>query len=126
MEFNWKNWSTGQRLIFASSAVAILSLLLPWADMGLISVNGFAQQGYLLLIFFIYPLYKLLKSNPIKPLYGFISSGLAVISSISFALSKTVEVFDTTVNLSGSGLVLFILCSIALVIGVYMSKDQGK
>ena len=126
MEFNWKNWSTGQRLIFASSAVAILSLLLPWADMGLISVNGFAQQGYLLLIFFIYPLYKLLKSTPIKPLYGFISSGLAVISSISFALSKTVEVFDTTVNLSGSGLVLFILCSIALVIGVYMSKDQGK
>ena len=126
MEFNWKNWSTGQRLIFASSAVAILSLLLPWADMGLISVNGFAQQGYLLLIFFIYPLYRLLKSTPIKPLYGFISSGLAVISSISFALSKTVEVFDTTVNLSGSGLVLFIICSIALVIGVYISKDQGK
>ena len=126
MEFNWKNWSTGQRLIFASSVVAVLSLLLPWADMGLLSVNGFAQQGYLLLIFFIYPLYKLLKSTPIKPLYGFISSGLAVISSISFALSKTVEVFDTTVNLSGSGLVLFIICSIVLVIGVYMSKDQGK
>ena len=126
MEFNWKNWSTGQRLIFASSAVAVLSLLLPWADMGLISVNGFAQQGYILLIFFIYPLFKLLKSTPIKPLYGFISSGLAVISSISFALSKTVEVFDTTVNLSGSGLVLFIICSIALVVGVYMSKDQGK
>mgnify|MGYP007000269980 CR=1 len=60
MEFNWKNWSTGQRLIFASSVVAVLSLLLPWADMGLLSVNGFAQQGYLLLIFFIYPLYKLL------------------------------------------------------------------
>ena len=126
MEFNWKNWSTGQRLIFSSSVVAVLSLLLPWADMGLLSVNGFAQQGYLLLIFFIYPLYKLLKSTPIKPLYGFLSSGLAVISSISFALSKTVEVFDTTVNLSGSGLVLFIICSIALVIGVYMSKDQGK
>jgi len=126
MEFNWKNWSNGQRLIFASSAVAVLSLLLPWADMGLISVNGFGQQGYLLLIFFIYPLYKLLKSTPIKPLYGFISSGLAVISSISFALSKTVEVFDTTVNLSGSGLVLFIICSIALFVGVYMSKDHGK
>ena len=126
MEFNWKNWSTGQRLIFASSAVAVLSLLLPWADMGLISVNGFAQQGYLLLIFFIYPFYKLLKSTAIKPLYGFISSGLAVISSISFALSKTVEVFDTTVNLSGSGLVLFIICSIALFVGVYMSKDHGK
>lgn len=126
MEFNWKNWSTGQRLIFASSVVAVLSLLLPWANIGFISVNGFAQQGYLLLIFFIYPLYKLLKSNPIKPLYGFISSGLAVISSISFALSKTVEVFDTTVNLSGSGLVLFIICSIALFVGVYMSKDHGK
>ena len=126
MEFNWKNWSTGQRLIFASSVVAVLSLLLPWADMGLLSVNGFAQQGYILFIFFIYPLYKLLKSTPIKPLYGFTSSGLSVICSISFALSKTVEVFDTTVNLSGSGLVLFIICSIALVIGVYMSKDQGK
>ena len=71
MDFNWKNWPNGQRLIFVSSAVAVASLLLPWADMGLISVNGFAQQGYLLLVFFIYPLYQVLKSNPIKPLYGF-------------------------------------------------------
>ena len=38
-------------LFFVSSAVAVASLLLPWADMGLISVNGFAQQGYLLLVF---------------------------------------------------------------------------
>ena len=51
MDFNWKNWSNGQKLIFVSSAVAVASLLLPWADMGLISVNGFAQQGYLLLVF---------------------------------------------------------------------------
>ena len=126
MEFNWKNWSVGQKLIFVSSAVAVASLLLPWADMGLISVNGFAQQGYLLLVFFIYPLYQILKSNPIKPVYGFVSSGLAVICSISFALSKTVEVFDTSVNLSGSGLVLFIICSITLVVGVYMAREQNK
>ncbi len=126
MDFNWKNWSNGQKLIFVSSAVAVASLLLPWADMGLISVNGFAQQGYLLLVFFIYPLYQVLKSNPIKPVYGFISSCLAVICSISFALSKTVEVFETSVNLSGSGLVLFIICSITLVIGVYMAREQNK
>ena len=126
MEFNWKNLAIGQKIIFVSSVVAVLSLLLPWADMGLISVNGFAQQGYLLLVFFIYPLYQLLKSNPIKSSYGLISSGLAVISSIAFALSKTVEVFDTSVNLSGSGLVLFIICSVALLIGVYMSKGPKE
>ena len=118
MEFNWKNWSNGQKLIFVSSAVAIFVVAL----MGLISM----VLGYLLLVFFIYPLYQELKSNPIKPVYGFISSGLAVICSISFALSKTVEVFDTSVNLSGSGLVLFIICSIILVIGVYMAREQNK
>ena len=126
MEFNWKKWSVGQKIIFVSSAIAVASLLLPWADIGLISVNGFAQQGYLLLVFFVYPLYQILKSNPIKPLYGYISSGLAVVCSISFALSKTVEVFETSVNLSGSGLVLFIICSITLVIGVYMAREQNK
>ena len=52
MEFNWKNWSNGQKLIFVSSTVAVVSLLLPWADMGLISVNGFAQQGLFALSFF--------------------------------------------------------------------------
>ena len=127
MEFNWKNWSNGQKLIFVSSAVAVASLLLPWADMGLISVNGFAQQGYLLFIFFYLSTLSSIKikSNQAS-IFGFISSGLAVICSISFALSKTVEVFETSVNLSGSGLVLFIICSIILVIGVYMAREQNK
>lgn len=122
MELNWKDWSLGNRIIFSSGIVAVLSLLLPWADMGLVTINGFGQQGYILLIFYVYPLYQLLNSKPIKAIYGLLSSLLAIITSISFAFSKTVEVFNTSMNVSGSGLVLFILASIALTIGVYMSK----
>ncbi|MGB0574207.1 MAG: hypothetical protein ACPGKT_04375 [Hyphomicrobiales bacterium] len=122
MEFNWKDWSLGNRIIFSSAIIAVLSLLLPWADMGLVTINGFGQQGYILLIFYVYPIYKLLNSKPIKSIYGLLSSLLAIITSISFAFSKTVEVFNTSMNVSGSGLVLFILASIALTIGVYMSK----
>ena len=108
MEFNWKDWSLGNRIIFSSAIIAVLSLLLPWADMGLVTINGFGQQGYILLIFYVYPIYKLLNSKPIKSIYGLLSSLLAIITSISFAFSKTVEVFNTSMNVSGSGLVLFI------------------
>jgi hypothetical protein len=126
MKFNWKTSTIGQKIIFSSSLVAILSLLLPWADMGLISVNGFGQQGYILLIFYIYPLIKILKQEPITKKYGIISSSLAALSSIAFALSKSVEVFGTSVNLSGSGLILFILCSITLMIGIFISCKEDK
>ena len=126
MKFNWKTSTLGQKIIFSSTLVAILSLLLPWADMGLTSVHGFGQQGYILLIFYIYPLIKILKQEPITKKYGIISSSLAVLSSIVFAFSKSVEVLGTSVNLSGSGLILFILCSIALLIGIFISCKEDK
>lgn len=36
-------------------ALATISLFMPWVDIGILSVNGFQQQGWLVLIPLLYP-----------------------------------------------------------------------
>ena len=118
MKFNFTRWSLGGKLIFIASCLAVFSLFLKWVDFGILSVSGFQQDGYLFLVLFLYPLYALFTEKPLNKTLGLISAGLAVILGIYFAFSKTVEIFGSTVNGTGSGLYLFIIASLILIAGV--------
>lgn len=64
MEFDWKNWSLGGRIIICSACAALISLFMKWVDVGgMFSQNGFLQQGYLFLPFWAYPLFVLFKKK---------------------------------------------------------------
>tara|TARA_B100001287_G_C22588338_1_gene484415 strand:- start:270 stop:677 length:408 start_codon:yes stop_codon:yes gene_type:complete len=119
MSINWKEWNIGGKLIFVSSIIAVLSFLLPWIDIGIASRSGFSVLGFVLIIFFIYPVLCLLKNNEISRIYGFISSGLAVLSGISWIINNQNEFMGESINTSGSGLYLFAISSIILIIGVW-------
>lgn len=122
MNIKFKEWNFGGKLIFISTILAIISLFMNWVDAGILRISGFQQQGYLLLIFYIYPVYKLLKGTKLNKVLGLICSVLAVISSIAFLSSKSVDFFGTTVNAGGVGLYLFIIASILLTIGTIKYK----
>lgn len=95
-------------------------------DLGIISATGFQQNGYLFFLFFLlflYPLVTLLFGKPMNKILGMALSGVAVFAGIYFAVSKTVEILDSTINAAGSGLYLFIFSSILLLVGVL--KYQG-
>ncbi len=118
MKINFSRWNIGGKLIFSACCLAIFSLFLKWVDLGILSASGFQQDGYLFLVLFAYPAYVLAKNKPINRIGGLVSSVSAVLLGIYFALTKSIEVFGSTVNGAGSGLYLFILSAIALVIGV--------
>ena len=44
LKVDWNNWGLGSRIIFASSCVAIVSMLFNWVNVGFIAENGFSQQ----------------------------------------------------------------------------------
>ncbi|MFO7991310.1 MAG: hypothetical protein R6U61_03330, partial [Thermoplasmata archaeon] len=59
LEFNFKEWNIGGKLIFISTVIAILSLLFTWIDSGDQSEIGFLQVGSLFLAAYIYPFFVL-------------------------------------------------------------------
>lgn len=118
MKINFSQWNLGGKMIFIATCLAIVSLFMNWVDFGILSASGFQQDGYLFLVLYIYPVYKLLKEKPMKKVAGLISSILAVVTGIMFMLSKSVDMFGTTVNGAGTGLYLFIIASIMLTVGV--------
>ncbi|MDR5659690.1 hypothetical protein RH915_09300 [Serpentinicella sp. ANB-PHB4] len=119
MKINFKAWGLGGKLIFISTCLAVLSMFMTWADVGFLSASGFQQQGYLFLILYIYPVYKLLKEESINKKIGLSCSIVAVVGSILYLGSKSVEVFGQTVNTAGTGLYLFVLTAILLTIGIF-------
>ncbi|HSH36252.1 MULTISPECIES: hypothetical protein [Schnuerera] len=122
MKINFKEWSFGGKLIFISAIIAILSLFMSWVDAGIVRASGFQQQGYIFLVLYIYPIFKLLKGVKMNKLIGLICSILSVISGIVFLNTKNVDLFGSTVNAAGTGLYLFIIASIMLTIGVIKYK----
>lgn len=118
MKVRFKEWDLGGKLIFSSNVLAVLSLFMPWADLGIFRVSGFQQDGYLFLVLFMYPLYKLLKNAPINKTIGLISSVAALVLSIMFLSSKSVDIFGSTVNAAGIGIYIFVISSIGLIFGV--------
>jgi len=122
MAFNWKDWNLGGKIIFCSACVAIVSLLMKWVDLGVFSQNGFAQQGYFLLVCWIYPLFVLLKDKKMNVFGGMISSVIAIVVMIVYISSKGIneEIFGEVidVNVAAAGAWLFLFASVALLIGV--------
>lgn len=115
---DFKNWSLGGKLIFISSCLAVLSLFMSWADMGIVSASGFSQQGYLLLVFFIYPVVCLLKGKDMSKKIGLISSILGIVATLAYMSSLS--------GFSGTGLYLFFLTTLGLTFGVIKYDNIEK
>lgn len=117
--FAWAEWNLGGKIIFVSACVAIVSMLMKWVDVGIASANGFSQGTFILLGFFVYPVWKLLKQKPIN-LYGGIGSAVGgMLFTAVYMSEKTVSFGQLSASLFGAGAVFFFLACGALAFGVY-------
>ena len=114
IKVDWKEWNLGEKVIFASACAAVLSLFMPWVDMGIASRNGFGMfWGIILLLAFAYPL-KYIMSKEVFNIN--LALGLAGISSVFclyILISKhTPLLFIISVPKTGSwvGILLVIKC----------------
>ena len=125
MAFDWKTLSLNKQIILGSFGISLFSLFLPWVDIQLITLNGFQQQGYLFLICFIYPLYCILSTKKHNALVSLALGVLTVILTIWFINSKSVEIYEgESVNVSGSGLWLFALCTFAFTFSCFKELNE--
>lgn len=118
VKFDWKNWNIGGKIIFISSCVSTVSMLMKWVDIGIASQTGLSQMTFLFLGLYVYPVLMLFKNNPIEKLWGIPCSIAAVGLAIWYISSKSIELFGNTANAAASGAWLFLLSSIALIVGV--------
>ena len=125
MAFDWKTLSSNRQIILGSFGISLFSLFLPWVDIQLITLSGFQQQGYLFLICFIYPLYCILSTKNHNALVSLTLGVLTVILTIWFINSKSVEIYEgESVNVSGSGLWLFALCTFAFTFACFKELNE--
>ena len=120
----FKNLGLGEKIVMSSSAVAVASLMLNWVELGIMTQSGFGQQGYFFLVFFIYPLYAVIKELELNRVVGLVCGALAVVASIWYISSKTVELFGRSVNAAGTGAYVFMLAAIALTVGVFIATKK--
>ena len=118
MKIQWDEWNIGGKIIFTSACVAIISFLFAWVDIGLVSQNGISQGTFLLGALYVYPVLKLLKNQSIERKWGIACGVASIVLTIIYISSKSVSMFGKSINASGSGAFLFLLASIALIIGI--------
>jgi hypothetical protein len=111
-----------QKIIAASGVVAVASQMMNWVDIGLMAQTGLQQGGWMMLVFFIYPVYTVVKDVPLNRILGCICGALAVLATIGYISSKDVNLMGSEVNVAAAGAYIFLLSSVAMVVGSAITK----
>lgn len=126
MQFKFKEWNLGGKLIFISSILAIGSVFMTWIDIDGVEISGLQQKGYIFLVFYVYPMYQLLKNEPMHKIGGKASSLLAIALGASLLGSISMDDAGNTINAGGIGLYIYITASIILNIGTIRYDVIGE
>jgi len=89
-----------------------------WVDIGITSQTGLTQGAFLFQPLWLYPVIKLLKNRHINRMGNLIYSLSSVIVSLIYISSESIDLLGKTVNVAATGAYLYLLASIALIIGV--------
>ena len=120
-------------IVFLAGAVlAILSLFMTWVDVGIVTSNGFQQQGYLLIALFVYPIVQIIRKQEYNKIGAIAPLGLGLIFMIYFISTKNTTVYGIKVHCAKSGmyimLIAILVSLVASVIGFikeYNSKPKN-
>lgn len=118
MKYDWENWNFGGRIIFVAACAAIMSIVMKWVDIGIASQTGFSQGTFLLLGLWVYPVLMIFKNKVIEKSWGLACSIISVVGTLGYISSKSIDLFGETVNVAANGAWLFLIASVALVVGV--------
>ena len=118
MKVDWENWNQGGKIIFVAACVATASLLMNWVELGIVTESGMAQGAFLLLGLWVYPVLMLLKNTAIHQIGGLACSITSIIGTVWYISATEVVLFGEVLNAAGGGAYLFLLASIALVVGI--------
>ena len=121
----------GRLLTIFAISLSFLSLFLPWVDVRIeaneelihISQNGFVQQGYLLFVLLIYPIYCIVKKKSLHKISGILCSAALLVITYSIIETQIILTTSPAVNTNGIGIYLFLLSNIILFVSVLFKND---
>lgn len=93
-------------------------MILSWLDMVKFSYNGFQELAVFLLVFYAYPLYKVIKNEPMNMAVGIVSAIAAAGLSVGYMEWKTLVFDGEELCFAGHGTYIFFFASILLLVGV--------
>ena len=127
MKIEWSKWNVGGKIIFIAGSMAVISMFMNWVDFGITARIGISQGAFLILVFWIYPIYMLLNNRIIELRWGLPSAILSILAVIIYIASKSKSLAGYSDNFSAIGAWLFLIASIALTIGVakYLPIDAN-
>lgn len=116
--------------VYGSAAVAVISFILPWIDLGRLgSMNGFQTYMFLLIIFWVPAIYTVVTKKlagaeiqkEIKLILNTAGGVIALVFVIWFIFFKAViRTGFVTGNFAGAGAYIFLLTTIALIFSNYL------
>lgn len=121
-----KKWGKGGLFIVIAATLYIISLFMPWVNVVLFSQNGFQQEGYLVFILFIYPLYMVLANKSMNLLVGLALAIFTVLFLVYYATSPSAEYMGATIGVAGAGLYVAILAGILFLAGIIIKSREER
>lgn len=115
--------SKGHQLILVACGLAFLSMFMPWADLGIISANGFQNDAYIFLLLWIYPIVCLSANKKLIRAICLPLSILSILLGFGVVDHLSADFFGEQVNVSGSGLYLYITSSFIFLVGSIFYKE---
>lgn len=122
MTFSWSNLNIGGKIIVISTTIAIISIFMPWIDTTLSTSSGWQQLAFVLLGFYVYPVFQTLNNKPLSLVWGSASSICAAVSAVAFMEWKTIPFEGVDLCFAGQGTYLFFVASVFLFAGVLKYK----
>ncbi|MGL4873969.1 MAG: hypothetical protein ACRC30_04890 [Clostridium sp.] len=120
---NFTNKTLSEKLYLGAFLVGVISLLLPWVDVGFASVNGFQQQGYLILIPMLYPVVTTFMGMNRNKVVNIVLQIIALVFMLYFMSTKSVDAgMFGTVDATGTGMYVMILANIGMVVGAFLER----
>lgn len=123
MTFSWSNLNIGGKIIIISTLIAIISIFMPWVDTTLSTSSGWQQLAFVLLVFYIYPMFQVITNKPLSLIWGSASSISAAVAAVAFMEWKTIPFEGVDLCFAGQGTYLFFVASVLLFAGVLKYKS---
>lgn len=123
MKFRFMQWDLGSKLIFIATCLAIASFFFKWLDIGVAAENGFLQGGVFFIVCFIYPFIKVVREKKMSKLIAYVFALVAIILTMMYISSKTVDFFGQTIRGAAAGPYLFLAACGLLSFGIFRRKE---
>lgn len=123
MKFRFMQWDLGSKLIFIATCLAIASFFFKWLDIGVAAQNGFLQGGVFFIVCFIYPFIKVVREKKMSKLIAYFFALVAIILTMMYVSSKTVDFFGQTIRGAAAGPYLFLAACGLLSFGIFRRQD---